>query len=709
MELIFFGTIIKLRIDQDDALARERHAHDVVMQLDELHSHVLYYALMQSQQRGGFMAQVGIFKEAVADTDGRVQKLKDTVKDDKQDQERLDELQTKIEQTRATLISAVKGMGLGSFTGGGFQGKPSAFMGDLITAGKSITDEIHNFQNDYEAKLALDVQREKQIEGTIQATMIGGGIANLIMGLLMGFVFIRGVASRFSAVRNNAVKLATGEQMDPLFGEDELGELDRCIVQLAKQLKDEEKRDAFLTDNSPYMICSVDEDGVLTALNPALCKVIGREGRVLLGQSFDILLPSSMRQNQLTRFGEQPSFSFETMLQTADGKQLTVSCTGRRARHTGGALIVMHDIGEQKDLEASLTELDEEVQSMLNGVPAALMILDRTGKMKFCNSAAATVFGYSHADLLGQLISTMLRVPSSEIMFEQLLTAVSDISFQAQGITGSGKTFPAEIVAHPVTWAGAEALLISVRDISPRFISEQAKRSFINALRKDMERPLKRMDSTFREFGVGKFGMMNDAGRQALGACLKSIRRLEQLVNELQKLENASNGEIELAMAPVSLDEITSEAIESVRSFAQTKRVKVQLRPPERPLPTITGDANKLRQVLVNMIANAVKFSPAQAEVFISCRQFGDRIEVMVTDQGRGIAADRIESLFQKFSQICSAEAGEKKTVGLGLAISKAIVEAHGGEILVESEEGKGSKFKFMLPVQSQMVGGARH
>jgi signal transduction histidine kinase len=171
------------------------------------------------------------------------------------------------------------------------------------------------------------------------------------------------------------------------------------------------------------------------------------------------------------------------------------------------------------------------------------------------------------------------------------------------------------------------------------------------------------------------------------------------LINDLLDLEKLESGTILISFAPCDLAAIFADSFNAVKVFAQERSVTVRM--PERCQVECTADANRIVQVLVNLISNAVKFSPPDSTVSVEFEEMEKWLKIKVIDQGRGIPPRFREAIFERFQQVEAADAQKKGGTGLGLAICKAIVEQHGGTIGVDSVEGEGSTFWFTLPYES--------
>ena len=196
------------------------------------------------------------------------------------------------------------------------------------------------------------------------------------------------------------------------------------------------------------------------------------------------------------------------------------------------------------------------------------------------------------------------------------------------------------------------------------------------------------------------FGEVNEKQAEYLDDILTSAHHLLALINDILDLSKVEAGQVELEVAPFSLREALERGVVMVRERATKDGVRVALaaHPGRRTLST--GDERRIRQVIFNLLSNAVKFTPAGGAVDVSAARLNGEVRVSVADTGPGIAVEDYERIFEEFQQ---TEAGveQREGTGLGLALSKQLVELHGGRIWVDSKLGHGSTFVFTLPARS--------
>jgi signal transduction histidine kinase len=234
---------------------------------------------------------------------------------------------------------------------------------------------------------------------------------------------------------------------------------------------------------------------------------------------------------------------------------------------------------------------------------------------------------------------------------------------------------------------------------------DKMKSYFVSNVSHELRTPLTAIEGLADNMLDGITGYLNEKQVSYMSDIKASADRLARLIDDLLDLSRIERGSVELKPAKVSLATLIDEVTSSLRAVAEEKRVHLEVNG-TNPNLTAWVDRDKIIQVLMNLIGNAVKFSPPQGKVSVTACNLGDGwVQVSVTDAGPGIAAEEASKIFDEFYQI--KKPGEEKTkgAGLGLPISKKLVELHGGSIWVESEPGKGSNFSFTLPPEPLLDG----
>ncbi|MFL5946254.1 MAG: ATP-binding protein, partial [Gaiellaceae bacterium] len=227
--------------------------------------------------------------------------------------------------------------------------------------------------------------------------------------------------------------------------------------------------------------------------------------------------------------------------------------------------------------------------------------------------------------------------------------------------------------------------------------ASQHKSDFLANMSHELRTPLNAIIGFSQVLGEGMAGEVNEKQAEYLDDILSSGSHLLSLINDVLDLSKVEAGQVELEVAPFSLQEALERGVAMVRERATKVGVQVTLAA-NSDIDVVAGDERRIRQVIFNLLTNAVKFTPAGGFVDVWATQVNGQVSVSVGDTGAGIAAEDLERIFYEFQQTkAGIEQGEG--TGLGLALSKRLVELHGGRIWVDSELGRGSTFVFTLPV----------
>jgi signal transduction histidine kinase len=181
-----------------------------------------------------------------------------------------------------------------------------------------------------------------------------------------------------------------------------------------------------------------------------------------------------------------------------------------------------------------------------------------------------------------------------------------------------------------------------------------------------------------------------------LEVAMRNTDRLIRLVSDILDIERIESGRMPMQLQPENARELVQRSVESITSVADAAGIKLVCR--AEPIPLIV-DPDKVQQTLTNLLSNAIKFSDRGSEVGVEVERQNGSALFSVRDQGRGIPADKLETIFRRFEQVDPSDSRQKGGTGLGLAIARSIVRMHGGQIWVESTLGRGSTFFFTVPL----------
>jgi len=223
------------------------------------------------------------------------------------------------------------------------------------------------------------------------------------------------------------------------------------------------------------------------------------------------------------------------------------------------------------------------------------------------------------------------------------------------------------------------------------------KSEFMAAVSHELRTPLTSISMAIDIMSQEVLGKVNDRQKDLLSTAKDDCERLTKLVRELLDLSRLESGKYEMRRVPINLRSLIDEALKPLRLQFQEKGIRLET-DVSPATPDVAGDEQQLSRVITNLASNALRYTPPNGKVTIRSDIVNDSVQISVADSGRGIPPDAIDMIFDKFVQVKQASDSMPGSVGLGLAIAKEVVEAHGGKIWVESVVDKGSTFYFTIP-----------
>lgn len=333
-------------------------------------------------------------------------------------------------------------------------------------------------------------------------------------------------------------------------------------------------------------------------------------------------------------------------------------------------------------------------RAVLDNAQDLICSLDQNGKFLAVNPACLSILGYRQDELLGSHYIDLVHeddVSSSLEATEAVMDGCQE-PIETRMICHDGSIIN---TSWRVRWSPEERTFFCVmHDITAQKQAERMKQEVVAMITHDLRTPLAVIENFLEMLDSDAFGQIDDRGKRLLMLADRSTDRMMGLINDLLDIEKIKAGMMELDKSDVPVQDIFEEAAESLSGWAADHGVALKCR---QSALIIRADRNRVCRVVANLVSNAVKYSPPQTEVEISAEICNDNVAISVRDQGRGIPKEKVAAIFDRFQQVRSVE-DQKTGSGLGLAICKAIVELHGGTIAVQSDEGKGSVFKFEIP-----------
>jgi PAS domain S-box-containing protein len=380
--------------------------------------------------------------------------------------------------------------------------------------------------------------------------------------------------------------------------------------------------------------------------------------------------------------------------------------TGDELEQLGRAMMEMADaiatgereIARHEEFEAQLapfkTTLDRTQDAVFFFRPDDL-------KVFYVNKGAVEQLGYSEAELL-QLTPMEFKPRFDEVRLRELLEPLRRgekevLKLETIHRRKDGSEIPVEVVVQYLAIEGEPPRFIEVvRDMTERHQIDRMKAEFVSVVSHELRTPLTSIRGSLKLIEAEVKGKIPKEVMPLIKIASSNTERLIRLINDILDVEKMEAGKLELRLEPLDLGKVIGNALDGIQGMAT--QAEVQAASDVAPGIQLRADRDRLTQVIVNLVSNAVKFSPRGGRVDVSAVPAGNRVRVNVSDRGPGIPEAQRHKLFGKFQQLDSTDSRKKGGTGLGLAISKAIVLQHGGAIGVEAREGGGSTFWFELP-----------
>ena len=356
------------------------------------------------------------------------------------------------------------------------------------------------------------------------------------------------------------------------------------------------------------------------------------------------------------------------------------------------------------------TALEDKVkiEAIINTMNDGIMVIDESRRLTLANPAVQQLFNIGPEDfgkpLTGIFDRLAYRWRLKEHALEDVLEQVASrsLSVRDELVVEIDEPLHFQIFAIPLL--GREGVSVGsvllLHDITDLVRLDRLKSDFISIVSHELKTPLTSIRGFVRLLAAQRVGTMNEKQMHYLDIVEKQTESLASLINDLLDLSKIESGVIEVHPEPLSLHQLLEEVVLSMRGQAAEKRIEVVSTVPEG-LPPVMGDRERLRQVFLNLLDNAIKFTESGGRVTISASTMDGECLVKLQDNGIGIPPSDLDRIFDKFYQVESSMTRQRGGSGLGLAITRQLVRAHGGEIWARSQLGEGTTFFIRLNLAS--------
>lgn len=488
-----------------------------------------------------------------------------------------------------------------------------------------------------------------------------------------------------------------------------------------KSLRESENRLRTVLEAMPTGVMIIDvETHTITDANRVAAKMFGAPKEEIIGSvCHHFICPAQVGQCPITDMGQVVDNS-ERVLLRADGGKVPILKTVASLMLEGRKHLLESfvDITEPKKMEQTLMESEEKLRRITESAQDAIIMMDLEGNVTFWNAAAERILGYSGAEIIGKNLHHALAPSRYNKEHAEAFTAWQATgegaavgkTLELEAIRKDGAEIPVELSLSTVRLHDKCHALGIIRDITARRKNEEeirkakeaadaanrAKSEFLANMSHEIRTPMNGV--------IGMAGLLLDTGldstqKEYAALILSSGEQLVEIINDILDFSKIEAKKLELESIDFNLRDMLEDTLDFLAVKAQQKNLELLCNTAHTIPGHLKGDPGRIRQILLNLCGNAIKFTPSGTIVIsVSLEQESTEqvtLKFAVSDTGIGIPPEAMKKIFHSFSQVDSSTTRKYGGTGLGLAISKSLSELMGGSIGVESEEGKGSTFWF--------------
>jgi len=569
------------------------------------------------------------------------------------------------------------------------------------------------------------------IRGVIFWTLVGGS-AGVALSYLTARLRLR---AQELLNRSEARTGALGETNE------DLRQQIAVLRQTEGTLRGSANRFRTLIESARDIIFAIDPDLGYTYVSPSVARILGYSVEEIMSKHPpDLLVPSSrdriarVYERALDNRGERPGRALtrrpaqiEHFHKDGSTRWLEATATFMLDSNDNltGAIGIARDITDRKGRDEALQESEERYRRLVDLSPDGILVHSR-GEIVFSNQAAADILGYTPDALVGKPIMEIVCQDSRQIDMRQIKKMIERGSsyplIEEKWVRSDGTVVEVDVTAVAITYQGEPAVQVVVRDITDRKQAEQtlkaslaasrklraqaeaasrAKSDFLANMSHELRTPLNAIIG-FSDLLLDQAADKLEADELAYVSDIHaSGGHLLNLINDILDLAKVESGKMDLELSGVDVSTLLENSLLFVKEKAVRHGHSLNLRMGnELEGLDIQVDEAKMKQIMFNLLSNAAKFTPDRGAIGLQAEKRGEEIIVSVSDTGVGVNPEDRQRIFTMFEQMDSSYSRHQPGTGLGLALTKSLVELHGGRIWVESEgTGKGSKFIFAIPI----------
>lgn len=345
-----------------------------------------------------------------------------------------------------------------------------------------------------------------------------------------------------------------------------------------------------------------------------------------------------------------------------------------------------------KKINMDLVHKEKYTRTILDNIKDGIITINEDLIIESCNPAIRFIFEYSPSEIIGKKLDLLL-----EYKCDDNETKICSLGAVNQGTRKNGEKFPVEVDAKEISFENKDLILLVIRDITERKKIDKMKNEFISTINHELRTPLTSIKGALRLVLSGVLAEHPEKLNELIAIADKNCARLTNLIDDILDISKMDSDKLALNMCIYEISSIIKDAIELNTVYAEQFKIKLNFIEPDSQF-NVKVDKNRLLQVFANLISNAVKFSNPNSTVTISVSCQNNMVRVAIADEGSGICEEFRTRIFEKFTQENSSDTRQKDGTGLGLNISKSLMEKMDGNLDFTTELGVGSTFYFDLP-----------
>jgi two-component system sensor histidine kinase VicK len=491
---------------------------------------------------------------------------------------------------------------------------------------------------------------------------------------------------------------------------------------MEKALLSSETRYREMVENSLGFVFTCSMEGRLTSLNAFTAETLGYRPEDLLGRKITELMDATgvaTFQDCLNTVETDEEWQGALSLRRSDGVYRRIAVHSRGMQLAGErSFAIVHgmDVTEQYEAEEALRLATRQRELILESVGDGIFGIDLDGRVTFINEAGASALGYAPEQLRGRDLHELIHHSHADgTEYSRSTSPILQALRRAEPIRmrdeifwrRNGSAIQVEYSANPLLEDGhVSGMVVAFQDVSERRRLERMKDEFISTVSHELRTPLTSLRASLGLIQSGALDKRPEKQQQMVEMAIGNCDRLSRLVNDILDFDGAEKRRLPLSREPVEAIDLLRRAADVAHVAATQARMEFRIEAKASPA---FADSERVMRVLNELVTNAIKFSPPGTTVTLSAQDSvgsgpgggasgGKMVCFSVADQGRGIAPEKLERIFEPFQQGDASDSRALGGTGLGLALCRSIVEQHGGRIWAESEVGKGSRFLFTLP-----------